>query len=414
MSAEGPPELRIDEAQTSVQHKAIAGKMGWTAVALFALAMMLIAAFRPSSFGGAIRPLVSWMFLSSPLLAFAAFIVRIYYRWRPGAVRVLDGDLVLERGDRVTRVPLAELAEGSLHPEARRVEIRRRNGDILRIQVPRVEDGQRLLAATGLDASRRTWSLLLGETTFLDIMSVFFGPAIALPLARAVANATAIRGIGFVTLFLFFSIAIFALVREVLGPAQIVIGADGILVRQRFQRRFYAHDRVAGLAARTERTTLVLTDGSQVRLRTRHLSPAQRAELETRFDDARRAFQAGDAEHAALSQLDRGGRSIAAWRGAIGGLLAQADVYRGRALTRDDLIGVVESPAAPIERRVAAALALSGTNDDDARARMRIAAEASADVRIRIALQKAAEGSLDDEAMEEAVAEEMQRREDVA
>lgn len=50
---------------------------------------------------------------------------------------------------------------------------------------------------------------------------------------------------------------------------------------------------------------------------------------------------------------------------------------------------MLENPAAPSERRVAAALALTG--DDGARGRMRIAACAAADARLRVALLQAAE-----------------------
>ena len=118
----------------------------------------------------------------------------------------------------------------------------------------------------------------------------------------------------------------------------------GVVVEQRFRRRFYAHDRIEALELSAERVELVLTDGARVPAKARHLTADQQIELRARFDEARRAFDGGDAEGGALSLLDRGGRSGAAWREALGAVLAQASAYRGRALTREDLFGVLKAP----------------------------------------------------------------------
>ncbi len=150
--------------------------------------------------------------------------------------------------------------------------------------------------------------------------------------------------------------------------------------------------------------TLRLTDGSSVEARTRHLSDAERAQLTARIEDARRAWDAGGASPNALAQLDRNGRSAAAWRAAMRELLDAPGSYREQAVTRDALVEVLESPAAPVERRMAAALALAGAVDGDGPARIRVAAAACADERVRVALSLAADDGLDDAAMEEALA----------
>jgi hypothetical protein len=116
-----------------------------------------------------------------------------------------------------------------------------------------------------------------------------------------------------------------------------------------------------------------------------------------RLDDARKAWEAGSEAEGALAQLDRGGRSASAWRAAMRALLAAPENYREQAVTRDALVEVLESPGAPAERRVGAALALAGADDPETRTRIRVAAGACADERLRIALELAASDGLDDD-----------------
>jgi hypothetical protein len=97
-----------------------------------------------------------------------------------------------------------------------------------------------------------------------------------------------------------------------------------------------------------------------------------------------------------LEELDRRGRSLAAWRSDLEKLLARGTDYRRAGLTPADLGAVIEDAAAPAGRRIAAAVALFGAAPEDARRRARIAAQASADDDLRIALEKAAEGEIDE------------------
>ncbi|APR82278.1 Hypothetical protein A7982_07627 [Minicystis rosea] len=401
MDGEDRPALRIAHTHASIQHKGVARRLFAGAVGLLVLAIALVASFKRHDFGGLVGPIATFAFFGAPALAVLAFFTRIYFRWQRGTVAVIGDDLVIERGRRVTRVPRSELVEGSIHPTTRQVEIKRKNGDILRIDVPHVEDGQRLLAATGLDAAQRTRTLMLGETTFLDCLSVLLGPIAAVWMAKLASVPFGAKPLIGIASFFLSWIGIFLGVREIFGPARVVIGADGVVVRQRFRRWFHRHEEIADIEGDAGYTALWLRlkKGRAVRLRTRHLSTDQQGELTLRLADARRAWQLGDAGNAALAALDRGGRTIAAWRAALAAVQSRRDAYRGREITRDDLLGVLESPAAPVERRVAAALALA--NDEAARPRIRIAAEASADTRVRVALHKAAEGSLDDDALEE-------------
>ena len=79
--------------------------------------------------------------------------------------------------------------------------------------------------------------------------------------------------------------------------------------------------------------------------------------------------------------------------------------YRETPLTRDQLLAVLESAAAPAERRLAAAVSLSVAGDTEIAARIRVAAQACARPRVRVALTGVAEGEIDDAAIAAALAE---------
>jgi hypothetical protein len=64
----------------------------------------------------------------------------------------------------------------------------------------------------------------------------------------------------------------------------------------------------------------------------------------------------------------------------------------------------VSDPRIPAERRIGAALALSERGDDELRARLRIASDGLETEALRVAVERAAEGTLEEDALEEAVA----------
>ncbi len=403
--------LRVDGVETSLQRKGLARRIGWASLAalfLPALGIAALGAHLPPPVHAALRAIM----LGSPALMVAALALHVL-RWsRPGSIAVAADHLVLSRGGHERRIRLADLAAGHLLPREREVTLTLAGGDLVHAKVPTVRDGQRLLAATGLDASRRTMRLRLGERFFLDFVTLTMGPLLLFAALTHRAGSFA------AVLTLALSFGLFRAVRELLGPAEIIVGADGVIVRQRFSSRFIpfgsiaAIDRVpdalfttgSGLTSLTGPLTLHLTDGTTVRARTRHLSATERETLATRIEDAQAAWSAGVAGAAALAPLERNGRSAADWRAAMRRLLDAPEGYRTGTVTRDALVDVVESPAAPVERRLAAAMALAHGDDGEGRTRIRVAAEACADDRVRIALRQAADGELDDRAIEEALA----------
>jgi hypothetical protein len=105
-----------------------------------------------------------------------------------------------------------------------------------------------------------------------------------------------------------------------------------------------------------------------------------------------------------VERLDRGGRSLAAWRAALVDLARAGSSYRVAGLSPDDLAAVVGSPEAAVDRRIGAAIALRASGHPGAGERIRIAAERCASARVRAALQRVSEGAEEDEAVAEALA----------
>ena len=88
-----------------------------------------------------------------------------------------------------------------------------------------------------------------------------------------------------------------------------------------------------------------------------------------------------------LDRLERNGRDAAEWLRDLRALTSKAGGYREATIEARALLEVVEDGAAPPERRIAAAAALSGTPEPEARARVRVAAEACVDDRLREAMR---------------------------
>ena len=108
----------------------------------------------------------------------------------------------------------------------------------------------------------------------------------------------------------------------------------------------------------------------------------------------------GESPAAALAALDRGGRSLAVFREHLLALGEERSDYRRIALPREDILSVLDDPAAPPERRVAAALALSRVDSPEVKERVRIAVSACADEDLKRALSAAAEDELSEELLQ--------------
>lgn len=410
------PEVWIESERVKVLRGRIGGRVGEIALVFgaFLAAAILRGRLGPHLVNGA------WLLVvfGAPFAAAAALRARRVLSEGAGSIGVTDGQLVIVQGRKRKPIPITELVDGRSSPRRNEVEIGLRGGGSVVAAVPAGEDAERLLVAAGLDASRRTMRFELGETTFLTWMTILLGPAAVFPLTRAIFSVMPMpmlapddRGamiavfalIVFVFLALF--VLLFYLVRAAWGPAKLVVGADGIVVDRPLRDEFVPYSRLASVTLKHNVVVLLLNDGSRVRARARHLTDIQQGELRARIDAARAAFDRGEGDAGALSQLDRGGRALDAWRTSLRALLDRQGTYRSASLTREQLLAVLESPAASAERRLAAAVSLSAAGEPEIATRIRVAAEACARPEVRIALDGVADGDVDDAAIEAAIAE---------
>jgi hypothetical protein len=128
---------------------------------------------------------------------------------------------------------------------------------------------------------------------------------------------------------------------------------------------------------------------------------ARRQALLEQIDAALTRFRkSAESTAASTHLLERGGRTIAEWRNAL--TRAGTGTYREPHVDPDVLVDIVENPRSPLDHRLGAALALADLPGEERKLRVRTAIGSSANPRVRIALEKAADGTLDDGAYEAA------------
>jgi hypothetical protein len=247
------------------------------------------------------------------------------------------------------------------------------------------------------------------DTGFFGCQSVVYSamvaPFVAVLLAAIAAPlhlAPTPTGLAAGTLAAFILFLTFRLRRTVF--AYVEVGADGIVV----DRRFIAYREITSVSTRIvppggTHAVLRLRDGNEAIFRIDAIEARACEALLARLRREIAAYRAASRDEAALAVLDRGDRSVGAWRQALGSLMARSEGYREAAIALADVHETLENAAAPPDRRIGAAITLAGAGEADAPARIRVAASECADERLRIALESIAAGETDDEAVEEAL-----------
>jgi hypothetical protein len=405
------PEVRVTCHELGFNRLGLRRRLRWLAVGLFALPLSVILTMMTLRFSGdhALVEALLYVMMGAPVAGLASLFAGRQRLAGPGSLEVKGSELLVRRRSELRRIPLASLREGLVSPLEGRLELGLASGDRVSARVETVEEGRRLLEAAGLDEKRRTLELLLGETLFLTLMTWLVGPALIWPLTLSIAKIAPWPQAFNVWTFLGLFLLLLRGVHEVLGPARLTIGADGVIVHQAFRDRFLPFAQIASVTATSEAVVFHLEGGAQVRAKARHLTREQHLEVESRIARAREVWRDGAAEASALATLDRNGRSSEAWREALAGLLRRDQGYRESRVTREQLLAAVSSASASAERRLGAALALRATGDDEVKLCLRVAAEACANRKLRVALEKVAEGESDEAAIEEAIAAEGER-----
>jgi hypothetical protein len=254
-------------------------------------------------------------------------------------------------------------------------------------------DADALCQALGLDAQSTTaeFSLYRHVPGIAAIAAILAACGVAIGFgvathAGASAQAFMVLPVALVAFVLAF-VTLFVLLRRV----ALHVGADGMVVREGIgRRRFHQHDQIVRVEATGRSIVMESKDGRTVRYDvgvqqrrqgkdvTFHEDSLQAAAVVWRIEKAREAYRAlasGAAPQSALV-LDRGGRPVRDWLDMLR-RVGEGDgaTFRNALLTREQLLGVVESTTAAAKERLAAAVALRASLTEEEKPRVRVAAE---------------------------------------
>lgn len=333
------------------------------------------------------------------------------FRRAPAQV-TLDGDTlsILRRGKH-TSFARSAITAGFIERSARGsfVLLSVRGGAQITIEVADLAEGQSLLGAVGVSAERQAMKTRLAPP-FSRHAAI---GCLALPVSVVITLGMIVSAIAFfgsrhdLRAALAFSgfLAAFALTLTGFVSPTLIIGNDGVTIAGLLRRRFVPWARVSRVSRVKGGVELGLRGGGSVMLavdprftdRTLGTNPVEQAIID-RIHQAMGA--GGESPAAALAALDRGGRSLAVFREHLLALGEERSDYRRIALSREDIVAVLGDPAAPPERRVAAALALSRVEAPEVKERVRIAVSACADEDLKRALSAAAEDELSEELLQ--------------
>jgi hypothetical protein len=189
----------------------------------------------------------------------------------------------------------------------------------------------------------------------------------------------------------------------------VAVGADGIVVRGLGYERVVPYASVRSVDYGNRGVIVRLHDGTEIALSTMSIAFPKQSETTYRdriLDRAQRdftAFRAAPPVPAGAALLARGGRSPEAWRRACGSAVAEeAAGYRTASLSAEEVVEILENPAAPIELRAGAALALSPSSDPALRERVHAAIEACVAPRTAEVLGAAERGEVNGRALDRA------------
>ncbi|MFO0758105.1 MAG: hypothetical protein U0359_16535 [Byssovorax sp.] len=343
--------------------------------------------------------------------------VLLSLRWpsQEGALRVDDGALVLDRRGAQKRIPLADVRAGvvipGLHGKSARVEVELAGGDHVFAEVGSIAEGEQILTAAGVDASRRRSTIPLRSTAAsaivrsITIAATIFASFIGLGL---LLGAGVHISPAFIPVWLFGTTAAAWLAARIQRPRAITVGADGLVLPGMLKDHFVPFSTISVVHASPSSVEVGL--GHPRRSRTFRADGDAAEAVALRVAEAQRSATDAPAAQARIEQLARGSRPLSAWRDDVARLLSKGGDYRSQSLSEDDLSALVARAEAPAEQRIGAALALA-SGGEERRARVRIAAEACAGPAMRAALEAIAKGEEEEKAIEEALAEEPLRME---
>ena len=353
---------------------------------------------------------INWVVTSTMVLPFAlmlvAWLVGLSRAIAPRATLLADRSLSLDGSDKPA-ISATQWRYGVATNDGASVELEDHRGDRYTVLVGRAESAS-WLEKLGLDVRARRYEARI-QRAFSQL--VFWLGGFPVLLVGAISAGMSLsdwfvsdgagRGLG--VLFGAVITAVIALWTSLhwLG-AKVVVGADGVRYRDGALSRFIAFDTVQSARARADGDVeLTLTNGKTVVLWLGgDVGPSASVVSDRILEAWRASREAGSPVPAAL--LVRGQRTLAEWKAHLVALLADSGTYRTVSVQTADLVRVLRDVSAPIEQRIAAAIALSG--QDTTREQVRVVIDSTANEQVRVALSAGVEGTLDEEQRERGLA----------
>ncbi len=349
-----------------------------------------------------------WVWLSWPLGVPAASIAAIVAgtRRRMGGMTVdADGSGLVLESSSARIVAKRDAIESALVLEGGEtgVELVLAGGDVVEVRLGDPASARAMVAALGLGAPDRRVTVPLG-TARAPLSAGCAGLALAVCASLVFGWLADEARVGPWFALLLFFVAVTIVLSRLLTPGRVVVGTDGILVEKAFRRRWIPRASIVDLSEERDGLYAVVDLGLRARriLIAPGRSGARTAALAARIREVLAAR--GPSRLAASALLARGERSAAAWREGLRKLSGGARGYRDGAVSADVLLRVAEDPDAPAEQRIGAAMAIGFGDDAGAKQRLRVAAEGIADARLAAAMERAAEGEAEAEAIDGALA----------
>lgn len=321
-----------------------------------------------------------------------------------------DRTLVIDDAAK-TRIPADQLVSGATNASGA-VQVLSKSGVEYRIAVP-AGSSSSWLETLGLGAAHKLFHARMHRIFYQLLFWMLGAPTLiggAVSLGTSLANSMISERLwsayGAMGGFIVGALVSLWVSLHYMG-SQVTIGTDGIKVRDGVFSQFIAWSDVVSTSVQqptsvTGHPHLII----DTRLGKRHsiwIGGDQGTDPSTmlaRIDEAR-AVAAASKSEVPPQLLAREGRSIRDWAAALVNLLDSDAGYRSQNVDPTTLLRLVRDAAAPIEQRIAAALALS--QKESTRAQVRVVAEATANEHVRVALESAAAGALDEHAVEQAI-----------
>lgn len=385
--------------------------LGWSALGLGLLPLVMVilgkgfGLERPAFWGDGFLGAVWGSAVASGMLA---WFMSTIARGKAGRLEVNGAELRIVRGDRVWTIPATSVAGAMIVPTSPtgpvQIEILLENGEHLLVEAADADTARALLAEAGISLEKRT-----ARTSFaasmrpVALLAALFASFMAGPVFLPIGGES-IPGT-----IMWFAIvsAMFAGAAIGTSAPEVTVGLDGLQSRSARGTRFVSFEGVVEVRPIARGLELVKADGSAQAVTfylvgTPHRQ-AQRDALVESVSEALEQRAKASQDREAMASLARAGRPVSSWREAIRELATSSN-YRTASLPFDGLARVLARADATAEDRIGAAIALKATHPEEAKERVRIAAQTCADPKVRIALERVADGTEEDAAIEEALA----------